>query len=204
MAASDSHGVASFSGAASFYKVMFFLSLIVLVFLPLGALGLRGCLGLGASRLEGEKSALEAEVAALTGDIAADSSEIEALVAEEAALAGAEQVFAEDANEPNLWGTDVRWSEMGKLRVQAIWAAKGAIRASMVETQALKRERIADIARIETQLEQNATIRAFIEDRRLVLYIGLLGGSFLTIVFALLWAALVQSRINRVLQKMAG
>jgi len=203
MAASDISGAANFGAVASFYKVMFFLSLVVLVFIPVGILGSRVWLDWDTNRLQGEKSALDAEVTALTRDIAADSNEIETLVAEELALAGSEQVFRENSDRRNLWGADVRWSEMGRLRVQAIWTAKGAIRASMVRTRELKRERTADLARIEAQIEQNAMIERFIEDHKVVLYSLLLVGSFLVVLLALLWAALVQARINRVLQKMA-
>jgi Tfp pilus assembly protein PilN len=203
MAASDISGTVYFGSAASFYKVMFFLSLIVLVFVPVGILSSRVWLDWDAARLQGNRSALQAEVAALTSDIAADSNEIDSLTAEELALAGSEQVFAENSDQRNLWSADVRWSEMGKLRVQAIWATKGAIRASTASTQALKRERTADLARVEARLEQDAMMQQFIEDHKLALYSLLLVGAFLVVLFALLWAALVQARINRVLQKMA-
>jgi hypothetical protein len=78
MAASESQGPVNLRGTPNFYRVMFFLSLILLVLLPLGVLSSDVWLEFREKQLEADTSALEAELESLSQHIAADSNEVDA------------------------------------------------------------------------------------------------------------------------------
>ena len=114
-------------------------------------------------------------------------------------IAQAEQVFAGGSEEANLWGPDTRWSEMGRARVEEIWRRCGVLQNSVTEIGHLARQKTADITLAHAQKEQITYFREFITGHKIALYAVILAGAFATVLFALLWGALVQTRVNAIL-----
>ena len=203
MAASESQGPVNFRGTSNFYRVMFFLSLLLLVLLPLGVLSSDVWLEFREKQLEVDTSALEAELESLSQQIAADSNEVDALDTEVSEIAHSEQVFTEGPDQRSLWRPNARWSEMGKARVQEIWRQRGILGDSLAQSRALVRQKQADITRMHGRKDQIIHLRQLIKEHTFVLYGVLLFGGFAVMFFALLWAVLVQGRVNAILKRWA-
>jgi hypothetical protein len=202
MAGFESQGPANLRGTPNFYRAMFFLSLILLVLLPLGVLNSDVWLELREKQFQADASALEAELESLSQQIAADSNEVAALDTEVSKIAHFEQVFTEDSDQRSLWTPDARWSEMGKARVQEVWHQRGILGDRLAQSHALVRQREADLIRTRGRKDQIIHLRQFIKGHAFVLYGVLLLGAFATVLFALLWGAL-QGRVNAILRRWA-
>jgi hypothetical protein len=178
---------------------MFFLCFVLLVLLPLGLLGSNVCLDSKEIRLKGHLTALEASIAALRQQIATDRESVAGLEAEVLEIARAEQVFSEGDDQGHIWGPDTRWSEMGRARVEELWCRQQVLQEDLMRLQALVREQTADLTIVQSETERVAHFRAFVSDNKIVLYAVILAGVFGSALFALLWGALVQGRVNAIL-----
>lgn len=201
MSVSESQGPASVRGTPNFYRVMFFLSLVFLVLLPIGVLSSDVWLESTEMQLDGKIGALEAALESLAQEIAIDSNEIALLDAEVVEIARSEQVFAEGSDQSSLWRPDAKWSDMGKSRVQEIWRRRGLLQDRQAQSRALAREKAADLALARAERDRNSYFRNLIKDRKFALYGVLLLGAFGTALSALLWGALVQGRVNVILAR---
>jgi len=200
MAGSESQGTVNLRGTPNFYRVMFFLSLILLVLPPLGVLSSDVWLELREKQLQADAGALEAELDSLSAQIAADSNEVAALDTEVSEIAHSEQVFTEGSDQRSLWRPDARWSEMGKARVQEIWRQRGILGDRLAQSRALVRQKEADQIRTRGRKDQITHLRQFIKGHTFVLYGVLLFGAFAVAFFALLWGVL-QGRVNAILRR---
>lgn len=200
MVGSESRSPANLRGTPNFYRVMFFLSLILLVLFPLGVLSSDVWLEFREKQLQAEASALEAELESLSQQIAADNNEVTALDTEVSEIAHSEQVFTEGSDQPSLWRPDARWSEMGKARVQEIWRQRGILGDRLAQSRAFVRQKEADLIRMGGRKDQITYLRQLIKGRTFVLYGALLFGALAVAVFALMWGVL-QGRVNAILRR---
>lgn len=199
MTGAEFQGPASLRGTPNFYRAMFFLCFILLVLLPLGLLSSSVCLDSKDIRLDGHLSALGSSLESLRQQIANDTEAVVSLDGEALEIARAEQVFSEGDDQGNIWGPDTRWSEMGRARVEELWRRRQILQEDLTHLQTLVREQTADVAIVQSEKERNAHFRTFISDHKLALYAVILVGVFGSALFALLWGALVQGRVNAVL-----
>lgn len=199
MAGYESQGCLSLYGIPNFYKVMFFISLILLVFAP-GAL-ITSVIWLESREivLDGRVTALEAEIESLEQMITGQRGRLESLEAEVLEIARAEQVFSGESQQGSLWGPDTRWSEMGRARVEEIWRRHEALEERLAESQASVREKRADLVMAQAGKRHIAHFSTFVSDRRVALYGLMLLGAFTTVLFGLLWGSLVQAKVNAIL-----
>jgi hypothetical protein len=200
MVGSESRSPANLRGTPNFYRVMLFLSLILLVLLPLCVLSSDVWLESREKRLQAEAGALEAELQSLSQQIAADQNEVAALDTEASEIAHSEQVFTEGSDQRSLWRPDARWSEMGKARVQEIWRQRGTLGDRLAQSRGLVWQKEADLIRMGGRKDQIAYLRQFIKRRTFVLYGVVLFGAFAVAVFALMWGVL-QGRVNAILRR---
>lgn len=199
MTGTELQGPASLRGTPNLYRVMFFVCFILLLLLPCGVLSSNVWLGSREIQLDGHLTALEAELASLEQQIGIDRDRIAGLEDEVLEIAQAEQVFSGGSEEVNLWGPDTRWSEMGRARVEEIWRRCDVLQDSMAEFRHLVRQRTADLTIARAQKEQITYFRGFITGHKIALYAVILAGAFATVLFALLWGAFVQARVNAIL-----
>jgi hypothetical protein len=199
MTGTEMLGPTSLHGTPNFYRVMFFLCFILLVLLPLGLLSSNVCLESKEIRLDGHLTALTASVESLRQQIATDREGVAGLEAEVLEIARAEQVFSEGDDQGHIWGPDTRWSEMGRARVEELWRRQDMLQEDLVQLQALMREQMADLTILQSEKERIAHFRTFVSDHRFALYAVILAGVFGSALFALLWGAVVQGRVNAVL-----
>lgn len=204
MAISDLHGPANMQGVGNFYRAAFFVSLILLVLLPLAILKSDIWLEYRQKHLDGNTAALEEELTMLGRAVAVDSNEVAALDAQVIEIARSEQIFTE-GNEPrSLWRPDSRWSEMGKAHILALWDRQAALRDRLGQSHALIREKTADLVRLCARRDENTYLRECIKAHRFLLYCVLLVGVFGVALSTLLWGGLVQVRVNAVLMRWAS
>ncbi len=182
---------------------MFFLSLILLVLLPLSVLSSDVWLELREKQLEADTSTLEAELESLSQQFAADSNEVDALDTEVSEIAHSEQVFIEGPDQRSLWRPDARWSEMGKARVQEIWRQRGILGDKLAQSRTLARQKKAELIQMLGRKDQITYLRQLIKEHTFMLYGVLLFGAFAVMFFALLWVVLVQSKVNAILRRWA-
>lgn len=202
MAGFESQGPANLRGTPNFYRVMFFVTLILLVLPPLGILSSDIWLEFRERQIQADASALEAELQSLSAQIAADSNEVAALDTEVTDIAHSEQIFTEGSDQRGLWRPDTRWSEMVKARVQEIWGRRAVLADGLAQSRALVREKEADLIRTRGRKDQTTCLRQLIDDHTFVLYGVLLLGGLLAALFALLWG-LLQGRVNAILRRWA-
>jgi hypothetical protein len=204
MAGTELQGPASLHGTPNFYRAMFFLCFIVLVLLPIGLLSLKVCLDSKEIRLDGRLTALQASIDSLrqrTADCNESAAALEAQVLE---IARAEQVFSEGDERGFVWGPDTRWSEMGRARVEELWRRRRALQEDLTRFETWAREQQIDLTMVQAEKERITHLRASISDHKFALYAVILVGVFGAALFALLWGALVQGRVNAVLAAWAG
>jgi len=199
MAGTESQGPISLRGVPNFYGVMFFVWFILLVLLPCGLLSSKVWLDSREISLNGHIEALQAEVGVLEQQIAASKESITGLENEASEIARAEQVFSKGSDQGSLWGPDTRWSEMGRARVEEIWRRRGVLQDDLRECRALLRQKTADLTVVHASQKRIDHFRTFVKDHRIALYAAILVGAFATVLFALLWGAIVQARINAIL-----
>ncbi|UCD49271.1 MAG: hypothetical protein JSW27_17280 [Phycisphaerales bacterium] len=197
-------GPASLHGTPNFYRVMFFLCFILLVLLPFGLLSSNVCLESKEIQLNGHLSALGSSLESLRQQIAGDTESIASLEGEVLEIAEAEQVFSEEGDQGHIWGPDTRWSDMGRARVEELWRRRQILQEDLTHLQTLLREQTADLTIVQSEKERIAHFRTFVSDRKIALYAVILAGVFGSALFALLWGALVQGRVNGVLAVWAG
>jgi hypothetical protein len=199
--------VGNLQGIPNLYRALFFVSLILLVLVPLGILGLDICLESRNRPLDGNLAAVEAELASLNQAVAADNKEITTLDNEVTATGRAEQLFAkgpEGIDPNNLWRTDSRWSDMGKARVLELWGRRAILLKRAGDLQSLVREKTAEAARTRAAKDRNAYLQKAIRGRALLLKILIAAGVVGAAISALAWSVLIQSRVNIVLGRWAS
>lgn len=199
MAGHELQGCLSLQGIPNFYKVMFFISLVLLVLIPSAILNSASWLESREVLLDGRLGALEAAMASLEQQIAGDKDHLAGLDAEVLDIARAEQVFSSGSEQGNLWGPDTRWSEMGRARVEEIWRRHGAVQKGLVEAQESVRQKRAELVLLQADKRQMEHLREAVSNHRVALYGVILVGAFATVLFALLWGALIQTRVNAIL-----
>jgi cell division protein FtsB len=199
MAGTESQGSISLRGIPNFYSVMFFVSFILLVCLPCGLLSSKVWLDSKEISLNGRIEALQADIGSLEQQIAAGKDGVKSLEDEASEIARAEQMFSKGSDQGSLWGPDTRWSEMGRARVEEIWRRRGVLQDDLRECRALLRQKTADLTIAQASEKRIVHFRTFVRDHRIALYATILVGAFATVVFALLWGAIVQARINAIL-----
>jgi len=199
MTGTELQGPASLRGTPNFYRVMFFVCFILLVLLPCGLLSSNVWLESREIQLDGHLTALKAELESLEQQIAADRDSIASLEGEVLEIARAEQVFSAGSDQASLWGPDTRWSEMGRARVEEIWRRRAALQDGLTESNALVRQKTANLTITQARKKQVTHFRAFVGSHRVASYAVILVGAFATALFALLWSALVQARVNAIL-----
>jgi len=199
MAGTELQGPTSLRGTPNFYRAMFFLCFILLVALPLGLLSSSVCLDSKDIRLDGHLSALGSSLESLRQRIADDTEAVVSLDGETLEIARAEQVFSEGDDQGNIWGPDTRWSEMGRARVEELWGRRRALQEDLTHLETMVREQTADLTMVQSEKERVAHFRTFISDHKFAFYAVILVGMFGSALFALLWGALVQGRVNAVL-----
>lgn len=203
MAGHELQGCLSLHGTPNFYKVMFFISLVLLVLIPGTILSSGFWLESREILLDGRLAALEAEIESLDRQIATDIDRLASLEAEVLDIARTEQVFSSGSEQGNLWGPDTRWSQMGRARVEEIWRRHEAVQKGMADSQTAARHKKADLVLAQAGKRQIAHRQAFVSNHRIALYGVILVGAFATVLFALLWSTLVQSRVNAILASWA-
>lgn len=203
MAGHELQGCLSLHGTPNFYKVMFFISLVLLVLIPGAILSSGFWLESREILLDGRLAALEAEIESLDRLIATDIDRLASLEAEVLDIARTEQVFSSGSEQGNLWGPDTRWSQMGRARVEEIWRRHEAVQKGMADSQTAARHKRADLVLAQAGKRQIAHRQAFVSNHRIALYGVILVGAFATVLFALLWSTLVQSRVNAILASWA-
>ena len=199
MAGTELQGAVSLRGTPNFYRVMFFLCFVLLLLLPCGLLSSNVCLDSREIQLDGDLAALEAELESLGQQMVADTDGIASLKGEVLEIARAEQVFADGSDQANLWGPDTRWSDMGRARVEEIWRRRAALQGNLAESRALVRRKTADLTVAQASKKKITHCRTLVKEHRIVLSAVALVGAFGTALFALLWGALVQARVNAIL-----
>ena len=204
MAVSDLHGPVNMQGVGNFYRAAFFVSLILLVLLPLAILKSDIWLAYRQKHLDGDAAALEEELTMLGRAVAVDSNEVAALDAQVIEIARSEQIFTEDSDPGSLWRPDSRWSEMGKAHILALWDRQEALRDRLGQSHALAREKTADLVRLCARKDENTYLRECIKAHRFFLYCVLLVGVFGVALSTLLWGGVVQVRVNAVLMRWAS
>ncbi|MFC1653083.1 hypothetical protein ACFL3F_05120 [Planctomycetota bacterium] len=182
---------------------MFALSLGVFVFVLVVLWGVSLCLDCKLKGIEGNLQALNTELTTISTAIAVDMNEVRALEAEEIALAKSEQMFTEGDDQATIWRADARWSEMGKSRVREIWNRRQMLQVRLTDLRTIHREKTSELMQLQAKEQQKTYLRDAIKNRRYQLYGILLLGGFGILLFAILWHALVQKRVNRILQNMA-
>lgn len=203
MTGSELQGPTSLRGTPNCYSTMFFICLILLVLLPCALLSSTVWLEPKAIQLEGRLSALTAEIDSLQQQIAVDANDITRLENEVLDIARAEQVFSNGSNQGNLWGPDTRWSDMGRARVEEIWRRRAVLRTDLTESGRSVRRQTASLADVQASRDQITFLRTFVADHKVLLYAVVLFGVFATGLFALLWSALIQARVNAILSRWA-
>ena len=204
MAISELHGPANMQGIGNFYRAIFFVSLILLILLPLAILKSDIWLQYRQKQLDGRMVILEEELASLSRAIATDGNDVAALDAEVIQIARSEQIFTEDSDPRSLWRPDSRWSEMGKAHILELWDRQKMLRNRVGQSQNLMREKTADLARLSAQKDENKYLRESLKGHRLWLYGALLLGVFGVSFSALLWGSFIQIRVNAVLTRWAS
>ncbi len=204
MAISELHGPGNMQGIGNFYRATFFVSLILLVLLPLAILKSDIWLECRERRLDGNAAALEEELTLLCREVAADSNEVAALDKEVLEIARSEQIFTEDSDPRSLWRPDSRWSEMGKAHILELWDRREMLGNRLGQSRTLLREKTADLAGVHARKDENSYLRASLRTHRLLLRGALVLGVFGVASSALLWGALVQTRVNAVLTRWAS
>ncbi len=199
MAGHELQGCLSLQGIPNFYKVMFFTSLVLLVLIPSAIVHSRFWLESREILLDGRLASLEAEIESLDRQIASDADRLAGLEAEVLDIARAEQVFSSGSEQANLWGPDTRWSQMGRARVEEIWRRHEALQKGMADSQTAVRHKKADLVLAQAGKRHIAHRQAFLSNHRIALYGVILAGAFATVLFALLWGALIQTRVNAIL-----
>ncbi|MDI6451671.1 hypothetical protein [Anaerobaca lacustris] len=203
MAGHELQGCLSLQGIPNFYKVMFFISLVLLILMPSAILNSSFWLESREILLDGRLAGLEAEIESLEQQIAGDKDHLAGLDAEVLDIARAEQVFSSGSEQGNLWGPDTRWSEMGRARVEEIWRRHGAAQKGLAEAQESVRQKRAELVLVQAGKSHMAHLRAVVSNHRVALYGVILVGAFATVLFALLWGALIQTRVNAILSSWA-
>lgn len=203
MTGTELPGPASLRGVPNFFRVMFFVCLIPLVLLPCGLLSSNVWLESREIELDGHLAALGAEIQSLEGQIATNTERIASIEGEVLEIAQAEQVFSDGQGQGSLWGPDTRWSEMGRARVEELWRRRTSIQDDLRKCAASGRQKKAELTVISANKKQIAHFRALVTDHRLALYVMLLVGTFAAVLFALLWGAIVQARVNAILDRWA-
>ena len=204
MAISELHGPANMQGIGNFYRAIFFVSLILLILLPLAIVKSDIWLQYRQKQLDGRMVILEEELASLSRAIAADGNDVAALDAEVIQIARSEQIFTEDSDPRSLWRPDSRWSEMGKAHILELWDRQKMLTSRVGQSQNLMREKTADLARVLAQKDENKYLRECLRGHRLWLYGALLLGVFGVSFSALLWGSFIQIRVNAVLTRWAS
>lgn len=203
MNAAESPSSVSLRGIPNFYKAMFFVCFVLLVLLPFGILNSSVVLESREVRLDGRVAALDAEIRSLQQQITADANSIAGLENEVLDIARAEQVFSGGAEQGRLWGPDTRWSEMGRARVEELWRRQAVLQNDLVQLRGFLRQKMADSTVVEAEKKQIELWRETVKGRRIALYAVILVGVFATVLFALLWGALIQGRVNTILNRWA-
>ena len=204
MAMSELHGPGNMQGIGNFYRATFFVSLILLVLLPLAILKSDIWLEYRQRHLDGNTAAVEEELAMLCRAVAGDSNEVAALDAQVTDIARSEQIFTEDSDPGSLWRPDSRWSEMGKAHILELWDRRESLTNRLGQSRALLWEKTADLARLRARKDENSYLRERIQVHRIFLYGVLLAGVFGVVLSTLLWGGLVQVRVNAVLARWAS